>query len=160
MRRADNGPPDAFTVGELCERTGKEARVVRVALGALKDISRDMGFSDALDAAREFVVRELARALRPAFLHGFSSRRPAAAYVPTPAQIGARALSNRCLAYLGTQDDDAARALLLRQQRDAALEREVVEVRLQDRHHPPAGRRGSRPPRDWSATGRAPGSRG
>jgi hypothetical protein len=27
MRRADNGPSDAFTVGELCERTGKEARV-------------------------------------------------------------------------------------------------------------------------------------
>ena len=36
MRRADNGPADAFTVGELCERTGKEARPVRVALAALK----------------------------------------------------------------------------------------------------------------------------
>ena len=40
MRRADNGPPDAFTVGELCERTGKEARVVRVALAALKRAGR------------------------------------------------------------------------------------------------------------------------
>ena len=40
MRRADNGPADAFTVGQLCEKTGKEARVVRVALGALKRVGR------------------------------------------------------------------------------------------------------------------------
>ena len=40
MRRADNGPSDAFTVGELCERTGKEARSVRVALAALKRAGR------------------------------------------------------------------------------------------------------------------------
>ena len=40
MRRADNGPADAFTVGELCERTGKEARPVRVALAALKRAGR------------------------------------------------------------------------------------------------------------------------
>jgi len=70
---------------------------------------------DALDAARDFVIRELARALRPAFLHGLASRQPAAAYAPTPAQIGTRALRNRCLAYLGTQDDDAARALAVAQ---------------------------------------------
>ena len=40
MRRADDGPADAFTVGELCERTGKEARPVRVALAALKRAGR------------------------------------------------------------------------------------------------------------------------
>ena len=40
MRRTDDGPADAFTVGQLCERTGKEARVVRVALGALKRAGR------------------------------------------------------------------------------------------------------------------------
>ena len=66
---------------------------------------------DALCAAREFVVRELARALRPALLHGFTSRRPAQPYAPTQAQIGTRSLRNRCLAYLGTQDDDAAHAV-------------------------------------------------
>ncbi len=40
MRRTDDGPADAFTVGQLCERTGKEARVVRVALAALKRAGR------------------------------------------------------------------------------------------------------------------------
>ena len=40
MRRADNGPSDAFTVGELCERTGKEPRAVRLALAALKRAGR------------------------------------------------------------------------------------------------------------------------
>lgn len=40
MRRADNGPADAFTVGELCERTGKEPRAVRLALAALKRSGR------------------------------------------------------------------------------------------------------------------------
>jgi aminopeptidase N len=70
---------------------------------------------DALGFARDFVVRELARALRPSFLHGFTSRRPAAAYAPTQEQIGTRALRNRCLAYLGTQDDDAVRALAVAQ---------------------------------------------
>ena len=39
-RRTDDGPADAFTVGQLCERTGKEARVVRVALAALKRAGR------------------------------------------------------------------------------------------------------------------------
>ena len=70
---------------------------------------------DALAAARDFVIRELARALQPAFLHGFTSRKPTAAYAPTQAQIGSRALRNRCLAYLGTLDDDAARALAVAQ---------------------------------------------
>ena len=70
---------------------------------------------DALVAARDFVIRELARALRPAFLHGFTSRKPTEPYAPTQAQIGTRALRNRCLAYLGTQDDDAARALAIAQ---------------------------------------------
>ena len=40
MRGKDDGPADAFTVGELCERTGKEARPVRVALAALKRAGR------------------------------------------------------------------------------------------------------------------------
>ena len=40
VRRVDNRAADAFTVGELCERTGKEARPVRVALAALKRAGR------------------------------------------------------------------------------------------------------------------------
>jgi aminopeptidase N len=70
---------------------------------------------DALAAARDFVIRGLARALQPALLNGFTSRKPTAAYAPTQAQIGNRALRNRCLAYLGTLDDDAARALAVAQ---------------------------------------------
>ena len=70
---------------------------------------------DALAAARDFVIRGLARALQPALLHGFTSRKPTEAYAPTQAQIGNRALRNRCLAYLGTLDDDAARALAVAQ---------------------------------------------
>jgi aminopeptidase N len=70
---------------------------------------------DALVAAREFVGRELAQALRPAFLHGYVSRKPVAAYAPVAAQIGARALRNRCLAYLCMLDEEAARALAVAQ---------------------------------------------
>ncbi len=70
---------------------------------------------DALVAAREFVVRELARTLRPALEAAFHACRPAAAYAPTQAQIGPRMLRNRCLRYLGTLDDAAARALAVAQ---------------------------------------------
>jgi len=70
---------------------------------------------DALVAAREFVVRELARALRPGFVQAYTSRRPTERYAPTAAQIGNRALRNRCLAYLGALDDEAARSLAVGQ---------------------------------------------
>ena len=40
MSRGDNGPPDAFTVGQLCETTGKEPRAVRLALATLKRAGR------------------------------------------------------------------------------------------------------------------------
>ena len=40
MRGAAEGPADAFTVCQLCELTGKEARSVRLALGALKRAGR------------------------------------------------------------------------------------------------------------------------
>jgi aminopeptidase N len=70
---------------------------------------------DALVAARDFVSRELARALRPAFLRGYLSRKPVAPYAPSRAQIGTRALRNRCLAYLATLDDEDARALAVAQ---------------------------------------------
>ena len=40
MRGKDDGPADAFTVGQLSERTGKEPRAVRLALAALKRAGR------------------------------------------------------------------------------------------------------------------------
>jgi len=70
---------------------------------------------DALCAARDFVIRELARATRPALLRGVSSRPPPADYAPVQAQIGPRALRNRCLHYLGALDDAEARALAVTQ---------------------------------------------
>ena len=70
---------------------------------------------DALCAARDSVIRELARATRPALLRGISSHPPPAAYAPAQAQIGPRALRNRCLHYLGALDDDEARALAVAQ---------------------------------------------
>jgi aminopeptidase N len=70
---------------------------------------------DALCAARDFVIRELARATRPALLRGVSSRPPPPDYAPVQAQIGSRALRNRCLHYLGALDDFEARALAVAQ---------------------------------------------
>jgi aminopeptidase N len=70
---------------------------------------------DALVAASRFVVREVARAARPALERTHAARGPAAAYAPTQAQIGPRMLRNVCLRYLGALDDDAARALAVAQ---------------------------------------------
>jgi aminopeptidase N len=70
---------------------------------------------DALSAARDFVIREVARAARPALLHGLTSRRPTAPYAPAQAQVGPRTLRNRCLHYLGALDEEATRALAVAQ---------------------------------------------
>jgi hypothetical protein len=40
MSRGDDGPADAFTVGQLCAMTGKEPRAVRLALATLKRAGR------------------------------------------------------------------------------------------------------------------------
>jgi aminopeptidase N len=70
---------------------------------------------DALAAAHAFFVHELAAALRPALLAAYRAQRPAAPYAAAPAQVGARALANRCLRYLCALDDEAARALAVAQ---------------------------------------------
>ncbi len=70
---------------------------------------------DALIAAREFVVREIARAARPAFEETYALHRPRAPYAPTPAQTGPRMLRNACLRYLAAIDDAPARALAVAQ---------------------------------------------
>ena len=70
---------------------------------------------DALVAAREFVVREIARAARPAFERAYALHRPKEPYAPTQAQIGPRMLRNACLRYLVAIDDAPARALAVAQ---------------------------------------------
>ena len=66
---------------------------------------------DAMVAAREHVVRLVARSARDTLLRCYQSLRVREPYAPTPAQVGARLLSNRCLRYLCAQDDPAAFAL-------------------------------------------------
>ncbi|MBL0289835.1 MAG: aminopeptidase N [Betaproteobacteria bacterium] len=73
-------------------------------LGAAIDV-------DALVAAREHVIRGVARASRDALEHGHASLRAQAPYAPTQAQIGPRLLRNRCLRYLCALDDAPALAL-------------------------------------------------
>ena len=70
---------------------------------------------DALIAAREFVVREIARAARPAFEETHARHRPQAPYAPSPEQTGPRMLRNACLRYLAAIDDAPARALAVAQ---------------------------------------------
>ena len=70
---------------------------------------------DALIAAREFVVREIARAARPAFEETHARHRPRAPYAPSPEQTGPRMLRNACLRYLAAIDDAPARALAVGQ---------------------------------------------
>jgi aminopeptidase N len=94
------------------------------ALLALALTPPDPGYVSALDAiidvdgvvsAREFVMHELARVLRPEFERTYDERRVRASYAPTPAQTGARRLANVCLRYLGTLEDAPARALVTAQ---------------------------------------------
>ncbi len=66
---------------------------------------------DGIVAAREFVVRDLARTLRAGFERTYAARRVRAPYAPTPAQAGARRLANACLRYLAGTGDAAGRAL-------------------------------------------------
>ena len=70
---------------------------------------------DGLVAAREFVVREIARAARPALEETYTLHRPREPYAPTQAQIGPRMLRNACLRYLAAIDDAPARALAVAQ---------------------------------------------
>ncbi len=66
---------------------------------------------DGVVAARAFLVRALAVALRPLFEETYARRHSRRAYAPTPDQAGARKLAGVCLRYLGAIDDAAARGL-------------------------------------------------
>lgn len=65
MRPADDGPADAFTVGDLARLTGRTDRVIRLALMTLKE----RGLLDVLKVPRagldDRVVRTPAYRLRP-----------------------------------------------------------------------------------------------
>ena len=107
---------------------------------------------DALVAAREFVVRALANALRPMLEAAHALHGPHITYAPTQDQIGARMLRNVCLRYLGAIDDAPARALAVAQydasdnmtdaiaalaalNHSAAAEREALFARFEARWH-------------------------
>jgi aminopeptidase N len=66
---------------------------------------------DGVVAAREFIMRTIARELRGEFERVYRERRVHAPYAPTPDQTGTRKLANTCLAFLGRIDDAPARAL-------------------------------------------------
>ena len=66
---------------------------------------------DALAAARDFVIRALGSAVRSTLLDVRARSRPCEPYAFTSQQSGARSLANRCLLYIGAQDDADAHAL-------------------------------------------------
>jgi aminopeptidase N len=66
---------------------------------------------DGIDAARCFLVSELARLLRREFAATYTRHRVSAVYAPTPEQMGARKLANTCMRYLCAADDARASAL-------------------------------------------------
>jgi len=70
---------------------------------------------DGVTAASVHLQKSLARELRAEFEQAYLRHRPRDPYAPTPAQAGARSLSNLCLHYLGAIDDEAAHTLVRRQ---------------------------------------------
>jgi len=71
--------------------------------------------ADATLAARDCVVRGLARELGDEFAAVVRRHAPREAYAPVQAQIGPRRLRNACLRYLGEAVDDRAATLALAQ---------------------------------------------
>ena len=81
---------------------------------------------DGIDHARAFVIRELARALSPAFERAYAAQRRSGHYEPTPAQMATRRLANVCLRYLGERGDAAGRAFAVAQYETADNMTEAV----------------------------------
>ncbi len=65
---------------------------------------------DGIDAARRFLIGDLARVLRREFGDAYARHCVTAPYAPTPEQAGARKMANTCLQYLCAADDGKARA--------------------------------------------------
>jgi len=117
--------PDSLTraVGVLLDDEASDPALRALAL-ALPDPAYVAALVPTLDpdgvmAARVFIERSLAVTQRPALERAYERHRPRAAYAPTQEQVGVRSLSNLCLRYLGSLDDDAAHALAARQYRGA-----------------------------------------
>jgi aminopeptidase N len=70
---------------------------------------------DGVMAAWIFIERSVAALHRGALERAYERHRPRGAYAPTQEQVGARSLSNLCLRYLGTLDDEPAHALASQQ---------------------------------------------
>ncbi len=71
--------------------------------------------ADALFAARQHVIRQVASTAQAAFLARFEALQPTVGYAPTQAQIGPRLLRNVCLRYLCVGDAPVGLALAERQ---------------------------------------------
>jgi aminopeptidase N len=74
---------------------------------------------DAIHAARQFLRRHLAQALREAWLRAYEDNRDRGPYRFDPDSVGRRSLKNLALAYLTELEDAEARALCLEQYRSA-----------------------------------------
>ncbi len=74
----------------------------------------------AIHRARQFVRRELARALHAEWLAAYEANQTPGAYEPTPAASGKRALKNLALSYLAELDDPADAVRLANAQYDHA----------------------------------------
>jgi aminopeptidase N len=72
---------------------------------------------DAIAAAREFLRKAVAKALREDLLAVYHNNRSNEPYSPDATQAGQRALKNAALAYLGTLEDAASVDLVTRQYR-------------------------------------------
>lgn len=85
-------------------------------------LAEQMAVSDpaAVHAARVFVSRRLATALRDKWLAIYEANRTPGEYRPTPEDAGKRGLKNLALAYLSQLDDPADAVRLARAQYDGA----------------------------------------
>jgi aminopeptidase N len=109
-------------------RTLLADETVDPALRALALALPDASYVAALEAsidpesvtvASVHLQKSLARELRGELEHAYVRHRPRDPYAPTQAQVGARSLSNLCLHYLCSIDDEGAHAIA-RRQYDAA----------------------------------------
>ncbi|MEO8346769.1 MAG: DUF3458 domain-containing protein, partial [Betaproteobacteria bacterium] len=113
-------PPTLVTVVRslLADRTSEPALVALaitppdVAYVAAMAPTIDV---DGINAAGEFLVSGLARALREELRDVYEQRKVHASYTATTQQSGARKLANACLRYLCSLDDAQARAIAVTQ---------------------------------------------
>jgi aminopeptidase N len=96
-------------------------REIALTLPAEAVIAEQMEVIDplAIHAARRFMRRALAQALRAGFSRAYADNRTDGPYSPDAASSGRRALKNLALSYLGELDDAEAHALMQAQYEQA-----------------------------------------